>query len=56
MKTLGRKPGNIGFLVPAMNKNQLFPTIIRDGVLPRKTFSMGQAEDKRYYVEARRIR
>lgn len=56
VKTLGRKPGNIGFLVPAMNKNQLFPTIIRDGVLPRKTFSMGQAEDKRYYVEARRIR
>lgn len=48
--------GNVGFLLPPMDKNQLFPTVIRDGVLPRKTFSMGEARDKRFYLEARRIR
>ena len=53
---LGRKPGNIGFQLPAMGKDQLFKTVIADGVLPRKTFSMGHAEDKRYYVEGRKIR
>lgn len=53
---LGAKPGNIGFKLPAMGKHQLFKTVIADGVLPRKTFSMGHAEDKRYYVEGRRIK
>ena len=53
---LGSKPGNIGFKLPAMGKEQLFKTVIADGVLPRKTFSMGHAEDKRYYVEGRKIR
>jgi uncharacterized protein (DUF1015 family) len=53
---LGAKPGNIGFKLPAMGKEQLFKTVIADGVLPRKTFSMGHAQDKRYYVEARAIR
>ena len=38
-----------------MNKNQLFPTVIKDGALPRKTFSMGHAADKRFYIEARKI-
>jgi len=54
-RELGSKPGNMGFLVPGMSKDQLFKTIMADGVLPRKTFSMGHAQDKRYYVEARRI-
>lgn len=54
-KELGQKPGNMGFLLPAMGKEQLFKTVMADGVLPRKTFSMGHAEDKRYYVEARKI-
>ena len=53
---LGAKPGNIGFKLPAMGKEQLFKTVMADGVLPRKTFSMGHAQDKRYYVEARKIR
>ena len=53
---LGSKPGNIGFKLPAMGKVQLFKTVMADGVLPRKTFSMGHAQDKRYYVEARKIR
>jgi Uncharacterized conserved protein len=53
---LGAKPGNIGFKLPAMGKEQLFKTVMADGVLPRKTFSMGHAQDKRYYVEARQIK
>ena len=55
-KELGTKKGNIGFLLPAMGKDELFKTVMADGVLPRKTFSMGHAQDKRYYVEARKIR
>lgn len=55
-KSLGNKPGNMAFLLPAMEKDQLFKTVIEDGVLPRKTFSMGHAQDKRYYIEARKIR
>jgi hypothetical protein len=55
-RELGSRPGNLGFLLPAMGKEQLFKTVMADGVLPRKTFSMGHAQDKRYYVEARKIR
>lgn len=55
-RKLGAKPGNMAFLLPAMEKSELFKTVITGGVLPRKTFSLGHAEDKRYYVEARRIR
>ena len=50
------RPGNIAFLLPPMDKEALFPSVIHDGVLPRKTFSMGEAHDKRFYLEARRIR
>lgn len=46
----------IAFLLPTMEKDALFPTVIHDGVLPRKTFSMGRAQDKRFYLEARKIR
>ncbi len=47
--------GAIGFLFPGMEKEQLFPAVSEKGALPRKTFSMGEARDKRYYLEARRI-
>ncbi len=52
---LGREPGNMGFLLPPMDKNALFDTVEADGVLPRKTFSMGEANEKRFYLEARKI-
>jgi len=52
---LGSKPGNAGFFLPAMKKTELFRTVIIDGVLPRKTFSMGEARDKRFYMESRKI-
>lgn len=55
-RELATQHGNIGFILPAMGKNQLFPTVMAEGVLPRKTFSMGEAWDKRYYLECRKIR
>jgi Protein of unknown function (DUF1015) len=53
--TLGSRPGNLGFTLPALSKHELFKTIILDGALPRKTFSMGEADEKRFYLECRRI-
>ena len=53
---LGEQEGNIGFLLPNMHKSELFKTVILDGALPRKTFSMGHSYDKRYYLEARKIK
>lgn len=52
---LGSQEGNAGFYLPAMRKDQLFKTVILDGALPRKTFSMGEAHEKRFYFEARKI-
>jgi hypothetical protein len=52
---LGSQHGNLGFYLPAMDKSDLFKTVILDGALPRKTFSMGEAKEKRFYMESRRI-
>ncbi len=52
---LGQQPGNVGMYVAGMEKDELFKTVILDGALPRKTFSMGEAIEKRFYVEARKI-
>jgi hypothetical protein len=51
----GELNGNIGFYIPAMDKSELFKSVILDGALPRKTFSMGEAKEKRFYMECRRI-
>lgn len=56
VERLSAMPDAIGFLLPDMDKRDLFPSVLKDGALPRKTFSMGHAEDKRYYMEARAIR
>ncbi|MCI6729617.1 MAG: DUF1015 domain-containing protein [Clostridiales bacterium] len=56
LKTLARQDCAIGFLLPAMAKSQLFRGVVADGVLPRKTFSMGHAREKRYYLEGRKIK
>lgn len=55
IEKLSMNDGSIGFILPDMAKSELFPTVICDGALPRKTFSMGHAWDKRYYIEARKI-
>ena len=56
VKKLANQKNSIGFILPDMSKSQLFPTVIKDGALPRKTFSMGHAQDKRYYIECRKIK
>ncbi len=56
VENLAAPKDSIGFILPDMGKEELFPTVIHDGALPRKTFSMGHAQDKRYYTECRKIR
>ena len=53
---LSQQENAIGFLLPPMEKHQLFRGVISGGVLPRKTFSMGHAREKRYYLEGRKIK
>lgn len=55
-KELGSKEGNVGIIFDAMPKSDLYKTVILDGALPRKTFSMGHSYDKRFYLEARKIK
>ncbi len=55
-KALSRKPDSVGVIFDGMSKDMLYKTVICDGALPRKTFSMGHAADKRFYVECRKIR
>jgi len=56
LKELAAQENAMGFLLPAMEKSQLFRGVIADGILPRKTFSMGHAREKRYYLEGRAIK
>lgn len=56
VRNLAKEDNTIGFMVDSMEKNDLFTTVIKDGSLPRKTFSMGEAADKRFYLECKKIR
>lgn len=53
--SLAQEKGAAAFILPAIEKDELFTAILRSGVLPRKTFSMGSAVEKRYYLECRKI-
>lgn len=55
VRELSSKSDNIGFILPDVKKEDLFIGVIKDGVLPRKTFSMGEAYEKRYYMECKEI-
>ena len=55
LEKLAATPQCTGFYLPALDKCDFFQTLALEGVLPRKTFSLGEAEEKRYYVECRRI-
>ena len=55
LRTLAAKPGTVGFLLPEIDKRSFFEDVKKLGVLPRKTFSMGEADEKRFYMEAKRI-
>ena len=54
-RKLSQRENTVAFLLPAMHKSELFPAVEQLGILPRKTFSMGEAHEKRYYMEARKI-
>ena len=54
-RALAQREHTVGFLFDGMSKEELFPAVEQDGALVRKTFSMGEAADKRYYIEARKI-
>lgn len=56
VKSLSAKENSVGFILDAMEKSQLFTGVSKDGPLPRKTFSMGEAWEKRFYIEARKIK
>jgi hypothetical protein len=56
LERLGQQDGHIGWHLPVLGKSELLGRVLRDGPLPRKTFSMGEAHEKRFYMEARRIR
>lgn len=56
VRKLAQEPGTIGFLLPDLDKSILFPYVLSGKVMPKKTFSIGHAEEKRYYLEGRRIR
>lgn len=56
LKKLASRENAIGFLFDGMQKSELFDAVNSDGSLPRKTFSMGHADDKRFYIEARKIK
>ena len=55
VREIVRKENAVGLLLPPMDKGLLFPAVAQNGPLPRKTFSMGEANEKRYYMEARKI-
>lgn len=55
-RSLGAKPGCAAVLLPPVEKNGLFLSVLKNGALPKKSFSMGTARDKRYYLECRKIR
>lgn len=56
VKEICRRKDAVGFIFDGMRKSELFDAVIQDGSLPRKTFSMGHADDKRFYIEGRKIR
>ena len=56
LKKLASRENTVGFLFDGMQKSELFDAVNTDGSLPRKTFSMGHADDKRFYIEARKIK
>lgn len=56
LKKLSARENTVGFLFDGMQKSELFDAVNSDGSLPRKTFSMGHADDKRFYIEARKIK
>lgn len=56
VRTLAQNPKTVGFILPDFNKSMLFPYVLTGNVMPRKSFSIGKAQEKRYYLEGRKIK
>jgi hypothetical protein len=56
LERLGQQAGHVGLHLDTVGKSELLRRVLLEGPLPRKTFSMGEAHEKRFYIEARRIR
>ena len=56
LEELSQQPNSLAIFLPAMDKSDLFITVEKDGVFPKKSFSIGHARDKRYYLECRKIK
>ena len=56
VRSIVRQRGGMGFILPPMDKEDLFDTVALRGVFPRKSFSIGHAHEKRYYLECRKIK
>lgn len=52
---VGSARGAVGILLPPIGKSDLFATVAKSGPLPRKSFSMGEAVEKRFYLECRKL-
>ena len=50
-----KNPNSLAIVMPALGKSDIFEFVAKDMVLPRKSFSMGHASEKRYYLEAKKI-
>ena len=55
LRRLADAPGTMGFLLPPLEKSAFFSAVSTLGILPRKTFSMGHAHEKRFYMECRAL-
>lgn len=55
LRNAAKKQSKLGIVMPSLRKSELFGFVAEHGVLPRKAFSLGEAEEKRYYIEAARI-
>jgi hypothetical protein len=56
LERIAGEEGGVGIVMPGLERELLFPRVVTSGPLPRKMFSMGESFEKRYYLEARRIR
>ena len=55
LKKMAQNENCVGFIAPTIGKDNLFTAVSKEGLLPRKAFSIGEASDKRYYLETREL-
>jgi len=56
LEKISKENEGVAIIMPKIKKEELFPFVLKNGTLCRKSFSMGEAEEKRYYIEAKKIK